>query len=66
MADAVCALIIIAQCGMDFVVAAICSQHEPSAVAGVASTIITSIEATSLKRHIMLLKVYYGAMTAGM
>lgn len=51
---------------MDFVVAAICSQHEPSAVAGVASTIITSIEATSLKRHIMLLKVYYGAMTAGM
>lgn len=55
MSDAACALII-AQCGIAFVPAAICSQHESNAKALVASNIIASIEATSLERHVMLLK----------
>jgi len=53
-------LLIIGQCGVHFF-GVICSQHEPRAMAGVASKIIASIEATSLERHVMVLgKSYWG------
>lgn len=54
---------IMAQCGVPFPAGAICSQHELSAIAGVASKTIASTEATSLKRHVMFLKEYYRVRT---
>ena len=55
--------LIIGQCCMPFVADAICSQHESIAMACVASKTIASIEATSLKRHVMFFKEYYGVRT---
>ena len=44
--------------------AVICHQHEPNADNGIASKIITSAEATSLNRHVIFLRVYYGSVPA--
>lgn len=49
-----CALIM-GQCGVQSFFAAMCSQHEASVVAGAASRINASMEATNLKRHVMVL-----------
>ena len=57
--------LIIGQCGTPFLAAAICSQHESNAMACVASKTIASIEATSLKRHVMFFKEYYGCERSG-
>jgi len=46
------------QWGLHFSAADMCHQHEVSADIGIASNIIASAEATSLKRHVMFLKVY--------
>jgi cation transport ATPase len=42
--------------------AVICHQHEPNADNGIASKTNASAEATSLNRHVMFLKVYYGSV----
>jgi hypothetical protein len=57
--DDACPLIM-GQWGVHFSAAAMCHQHEASAETGIASTSITSAEATSLNRHVMFLKGYYG------
>jgi hypothetical protein len=45
--------LIIGQCGMQCSAGDRCNQHELSAETGIASTTITSVEATSLKRHVI-------------
>jgi hypothetical protein len=57
--EGACALII-GQCGVQCSTGVKCNQHAPTADNGIASKIITSAEATSLNRHVMFLKVYYG------
>jgi hypothetical protein len=52
--------LIIGQCGVQCSTGVKCNQHAPTADNGIASKIITSAEATSLNRHVMFLKVYYG------
>jgi hypothetical protein len=42
-----------------------CNQHEPNADNGIASNITTSVEATSLNRHVMLSKYTRGRSRIG-
>jgi hypothetical protein len=48
------------QWGVQSSALAMCNQHEANADTGIAKQIITSAEATSLKRHTMFLQAYYG------
>lgn len=48
------------QWGLQCSAGAMCSQHEATAVTGIASTTITSAEATSLNRHVMFLIILPG------
>jgi hypothetical protein len=50
----------IGQWGVQSSAAAMCNQHEATAETGIASTTITSAEATSLNRHVMLLMILPG------
>src|ERR1700680_2803188 len=50
------------QGGVQWSTGAMCHKHEPSADNGIASNIITSAEATSLSRHVMLLNNTTGAL----
>jgi hypothetical protein len=54
MVTAAAGPLIIGQWGVQWLAGAMCHQHEASAEAGIASTTITSAEATSLKRHVMI------------
>jgi hypothetical protein len=51
-------IIIIGQWGVQCSAGVMCHKHEPSADNGIPSKIITSAEATSLNRHVILLRVY--------
>ncbi len=55
--EGACALIM-GQWGVQCSTGVICHKHEPNADNGIPSKIITSAEATSLNRHVILLKVY--------
>jgi hypothetical protein len=55
--------LIIGQWGVQCSACVMCQQHEVSANVGIASTTMTSTDATSLKRHFMFLKQTNGLDT---